>query len=864
MQYILVPFVVILAFGTLNAQEICDNGIDDTGDGLIDLNDTTACACSGLSVINEIPSLIPNPSFEETSCCPNGLSQLYCAEDWIQASSPTTDLMNTCDYVVDAVENAGLLPFPDGEGAIGAIYSEGWKEYVGACLSDPMEEGFDYQLTFDIASTPMTGFGLSCAIDEGIFYEAVDVVLYGNTVCNNLPWGGTNCPTISGNGWEVLGSVFYDPEMQWSSVSINFVPTQDIYAVAIGPPCVLPESFDYPFGNCLPYFIYDNLLLNETSFFEPISIDKTGSDCTDNIVLTGVNVVTEGELQWYLDGVALVGETDPTIEVTANGYGYGLYSLRMSIDDLCEVVDFELEESVFEADFTFEGHCAENGVVFSNETEADLAFDTEWNFGDNSPFSNEENPIHVYDSPGVFEVELSVWAGECESTHLLEVEILPLPDISVNTAYGCQGDTVQIFSGTDSGDLSFNWSGPNNFSSTAADPVIENVDQNNEGVYSLTVTDSSGCSNTDSAMFNVYGIYSTEINYEICSNDSLLLPDGTTVNESGIYTVTFQSELTGCDSTIIADLVVQPAYFSSLEASICQGESFEMPDGNLIDSEGIYEAEFITENGCDSIVEVVLSLNPLPALSWNTQPQYCYYTDWAILDPLPTGGILQGDNVSGTDLDLLNVSPGNYSVSYQYTDENGCSDSLEANYLVAPPVSPFFEVSTYCNTATFTNLTVDPQERYDYHWLLGTDTVSSEYSFAYSINEPITDEMVLVAIDEYDCSYQMSQIVELESALDLTGFFIPNIITPNRDNRNDALEIGVADVECLEYKIVIMDRWGKQVYEMTPNTPPFSGISESGRELKDGVYFYHFESPQVDCLNALYQPYCRGSITLVR
>ena len=39
--------VLAACFGPLlSAQEICDNGIDDDGNGLVDLNDTLGCPCS--------------------------------------------------------------------------------------------------------------------------------------------------------------------------------------------------------------------------------------------------------------------------------------------------------------------------------------------------------------------------------------------------------------------------------------------------------------------------------------------------------------------------------------------------------------------------------------------------------------------------------------------------------------------------------------------------------------------------------------------------------------------------------------------------------------------------------------------------
>ncbi len=56
------------------SQEICDNAIDDDADSLVDLNDPD-CKCESL-----LPSsLIPNPSFEEMTCCPIENERLDCA-----------------------------------------------------------------------------------------------------------------------------------------------------------------------------------------------------------------------------------------------------------------------------------------------------------------------------------------------------------------------------------------------------------------------------------------------------------------------------------------------------------------------------------------------------------------------------------------------------------------------------------------------------------------------------------------------------------------------------------------------------------------------------------------------------------------
>lgn len=44
---------------SLWAQEICNNALDDDGNGLIDLHDP-ACFCSGISISDEVSSIIPN------------------------------------------------------------------------------------------------------------------------------------------------------------------------------------------------------------------------------------------------------------------------------------------------------------------------------------------------------------------------------------------------------------------------------------------------------------------------------------------------------------------------------------------------------------------------------------------------------------------------------------------------------------------------------------------------------------------------------------------------------------------------------------------------------------------------------------
>lgn len=306
--------------------EICDNAIDDDGDGLIDLNDSD-CEC----VLVEVESLIPNPSFEETSCCPEMQSELNCASGWIQASYPTTDFIHTCGWSGwdnDIDQFPPPQPFPEGgEGIVGLrdgvyfpansnpegteLIDPNWKEYAGACLLSPMKADSIYRIQFDL------GF-----VDP-IISPPINFTLFGTTDCANLPFGAgegepsTGCPT-NAPGWVELGSVPVQGGSNiWIDAAIDVFPNEDIVAIALGPSCVnnLRENNRY-------YFL-DNLQLDKTESFQ-IDISTASNPCAADFTLE-VADYPDLSYQWYKDGVALVGEINPQL---SQMYGEGDYRVR--------------------------------------------------------------------------------------------------------------------------------------------------------------------------------------------------------------------------------------------------------------------------------------------------------------------------------------------------------------------------------------------------------------------------------------------------------------------------------------------------------------------------------------------------------
>jgi gliding motility-associated-like protein len=64
------------------------------------------------------------------------------------------------------------------------------------------------------------------------------------------------------------------------------------------------------------------------------------------------------------------------------------------------------------------------------------------------------------------------------------------------------------------------------------------------------------------------------------------------------------------------------------------------------------------------------------------------------------------------------------------------------------------------------------------------------------------------------------------------------VVTPNGDQINDVLALDNLFLDCTDFDLIILNRWGHVVYEMTNSSAPFSGKDASGKDLEAGVYFY--------------------------
>jgi gliding motility-associated-like protein len=189
--------------------------------------------------------------------------------------------------------------------------------------------------------------------------------------------------------------------------------------------------------------------------------------------------------------------------------------------------------------------------------------------------------------------------------------------------------------------------------------------------YRLNVAESGNIGNAScSANSNIFNIIYAppsiaNISTSICSGSSYLLPSGKTVSTAGLHTDTLLNSQ-GCDSLITQlDLTVKPGSFSTVTASICQGQTYS---GHT--KTGVYTDTLTAANGCDSIRTVNLIVFDFNTPNLDTNKLLCI-GDSIILNPGIFNSYLWQDNSAKPYFKV--TTGGTYWV--KVTDENGCTAS---------------------------------------------------------------------------------------------------------------------------------------------------------------------------------------------
>ena len=128
------------------------------------------------------------------------------------------------------------------------------------------------------------------------------------------------------------------------------------------------------------------------------------------------------------------------------------------------------------------------------------------------------------------------------------------------------------------------------------------------GTYTYAYTNADGCPSVDTLHLTVNHILNTSLTAEICDGGSYDF-FGQTLTTAGTYTHTLQS-IHGCDSVITLTLTVNPVFNTPLTAEICEGGSYDF-FGQTLTTAGTYTHTLQSVHGCDSVITLTLTVNPV-------------------------------------------------------------------------------------------------------------------------------------------------------------------------------------------------------------------------------------------------------------
>ncbi len=325
------------------------------------------------------------------------------------------------------------------------------------------------------------------------------------------------------------------------------------------------------------------------------------------------------------------------------------------------------------------------------------------------------------------------------------------------------------------------------------------------GVYRDTLPAFNSCDSVVLYSVNVENLKVKSNSISICQGDSIFL-QGAFQFAPGTYFDTILNSA-GCDTLLTTTLLLNGVIRTSEQINLCEGDSY-LFKGQNITSAGVYSDTSVTNGGCDSIHDLIVSINQ--AISINEVFTIC-----------------DGESVNINGILVANST----TIQYMRQNPNGCDTLVDAIVNVINVNADYTYSKDPFNPLLYAFSATD-QTGSQYFWDFGDGVTSTQLNPAH-LFAPGVYFIKLLVIGENGCeSYFEKQIVISEMTENL---FIPNVFTPNNDGVNDVFKLTFNSP--FQISILIYNRWGELLYESTDCYFEWNGRYK-GRDAQSGTYVY--------------------------
>ncbi|MDP2385914.1 MAG: T9SS type A sorting domain-containing protein [Bacteroidota bacterium] len=320
--------------------------------------------------------------------------------------------------------------------------------------------------------------------------------------------------------------------------------------------------------------------------------------------------------------------------------------------------------------------------------------------GDLSPEMNDTFYVNVINAAGA-----SIADGQGLGIIVNEDFIAPLVTSDPQPQTVCNG-SMASFSSTATGDPAptVQWQvstdGGTNWNDVvgATQPLFQFIATSADSgdYYRAVFTNGGGGDTCASALLTVNPTYSISASDVVCSGSDYTFPDGfveTNITSTVVHVSNFTTVATSCDSVITTTVDVNlPDSITDVQ-TICAGDTMDFY-GTGVFAAGLYYHTLTNMAGCDSVIELDLSVAPLPTVTFDYMggavSSICVEAEDTVFlnGGLPTGGMYFGMSADTVYAQFLvdNFGQGMYYFDYWFTDVNGCSnvatDSLFFSYCI--------------------------------------------------------------------------------------------------------------------------------------------------------------------------------------
>lgn len=240
--------------------------------------------------------------------------------------------------------------------------------------------------------------------------------------------------------------------------------------------------------------------------------------------------------------------------------------------------------------------------------------------------------------PGSYTIQYQT-SGTCPASETQNINVYPIPTytpITTDPSCGSSNGEIELTTGGGSGPYTYSI---DNGANSQNGSVFTNLVAGN---YPVLITDANGCEATGSVILN---------NLTGPTIDDVSVIDPTCNGNDGVIEVT-------------ASGGSQPLGYSL--NGVGGGNIFS----NL--SEGTYTVEVEDASGCTTTENVVLVAPTAPTVDAGTYSTACVDDTALGLTGTPAGGTFTGTGVTGNNFNPSTAGIGTFTITYDYTDPNGC------------------------------------------------------------------------------------------------------------------------------------------------------------------------------------------------